>query len=90
MRIIIIVNGRAAIIATVCSASSPCSEVSNTAAVPEMISPQTNLTELAGFRLPLDVWIPRTTVAESADVIKKGRNKQDSDNGNKHSEREVL
>ncbi len=67
--IIIIANGKAAIIEAVCRAvNPPCHN--KTAAVPDCTTPQTTFTLISGFRLPFVVCIPKTNVAESADVMK--------------------
>lgn len=68
-RIIMIANGNAAIMEAVCSAPSPPCQ-SKTAAVPDCTTPHTNLIFVLGFKFPYVVCIPKTNVAESADVIK--------------------
>src|SRR5699024_2398678 len=42
-----------------------------TAAAPAWMIPQVNLIRFGGFNIPFVVCIPRTKVAESADVMKK-------------------
>lgn len=69
IKIIIMVNGKAAMIEAVCNDCKPPVQ-SKIAAITDWIIPHVNLTELAGFKLPFVVCIPRTNVAESADVTK--------------------
>src|SRR5699024_4984056 len=63
-------NGKADTIEAVCNASNP-PEKSSTAAAADWTSPQINFTIYGGLNKPFVVCIPRTNVAESADVIKK-------------------
>src|SRR5699024_9895743 len=65
-------NGNADIIAADCSASSPVSPPANnsTYAIAANASPQTIFINPDGFNVPYAVCIPKTKVAESAEVIK--------------------
>lgn len=62
-------KGKAAIIDAVCKAVSPPDQSRTNAAADTRI-PHTILVMFGGFRLPFVVCIPRTKVAESAEVIK--------------------
>ena len=62
-------NGNAAIIMVFCKAVSPLTD-SKMSAIDDWIIPQTSLTMLGGVKDPFVDCIPRTNVAESADVIK--------------------
>src|SRR5699024_221608 len=66
-------NGNAEIIAADCSAFKPVSPPakSNTYAIDDNNNPQINFTKFAGLKVPKAVCIPKTNVAESAEVIKK-------------------
>ncbi len=63
------IKGNVARMAPVWRPLSPPDQ-SRMAAERDWIAPQVNLTRLEGFRLPLVVNVPRTNVAESAEVIK--------------------
>ena len=54
----------------VCNACSPPDQ-SKTTAVNDWIMPHVNLIQFGGLRFPCVLSVPRTNVAESADVIKK-------------------
>lgn len=69
MSIIIKENGRAAMMIVFCKAVSPLTD-SNISAMVDWITPHVSLTLLGGVSDPLVDCIPRTNVAESADVIK--------------------
>ena len=62
-------KGKAARIAPVCRPFNP-PDHSKTAAATDWMTPHVNLIELGGFRFPWVVKVPRTKVAESAEVIK--------------------
>ncbi len=63
-------NGKAATISKFCKAVKPSADNKITA-IEDCAIPQTTFTMFDGFREPPVVCIPRTNVAESADVIKK-------------------
>ena len=69
MRIMIIAKGKAARIEPVWSPLRPPDQ-SKTAAATDWTIPQANFTEFEGFKLPFVVKVPKTNVAESAEVIK--------------------
>ena len=62
-------NGKAAIIIVFCSAVSPLTD-NKISAMVDWITPHVSLTLLGGVSDPFVDCIPRTNVAESADVIK--------------------
>lgn len=62
-------NGNAAIIMVFCKAVSPLTD-SKIIAIDDWIIPQTSLTTLGGVKDPFVDCMPRTNVAESADVMK--------------------
>ena len=63
-------NGKAATISRFCRAVKPSADNKITA-IEDCAIPQTTFTIFDGFKEPFVVCIPRTNVAESADVIKK-------------------
>ena len=63
-------NGKAAIIIVFCNASNPLTD-NNMIAITDNVIPQANFTLFGGVRDPLVDCIPRTKVAESAEVMKK-------------------
>ncbi len=69
MRSMTIVNGSAATIAMRCSASRP-PETNKTAAAADTNSPQVTFFRNEGVRLPSEVIMDNTKVAESAEVTK--------------------
>lgn len=62
-------NGRAAIMDAVCNPPNP-PLYKRTAAIEDCRIPQISFVDTAGFKLPFDVSMPKTKVAESAEVIK--------------------
>lgn len=70
MAISTIVSGKPLTIMAVCIAPKPPEAIKTTADKANII-PHVIFTKFFGFRLPNDVCIPNTNVAESADVMKK-------------------
>ncbi|EQB88704.1 hypothetical protein M918_23635 [Clostridium sp. BL8] len=73
-RIIIIINGKAATIAIACNPCKPPESKSPTANNAST-SPQSTFFLFEGFKLPFEVNIAKTKVAESAEVIKNVQSK---------------
>lgn len=67
-------NGKDTTMANLCNISSPPNMI-KTMAKSAWIIPQIVLFIFLGFKLPLDVNIPSTYIAEFAEVIKKVNNK---------------
>ena len=75
VRSIINANGNAATIDTVCNIFSPFTEpIINDNANADCTIPHTNFFELGGFKSPSWENIPKTNVAEFAEVIKNVNN----------------
>ena len=68
-------KGKAARIAPICKPFNP-PDHNKTVAATNWMTPHVNLIELGGFRFPWVVKVPRTKVAESAEMIKKVANKK--------------